>query len=104
VSDIVTALTGIFDQLNPFNIGNLVVFFAWIVVFAFTTVAVWRADNRWVRLLCYLINQVFSVGIVLSWTLTTLLAYTYWQYSLGVFAVTALVALWLFRRRPRAEI
>ena len=41
MSDIVTALTGIFDQLNPFNIGNLVVFFAWIVVFAFTTVAVW---------------------------------------------------------------
>ncbi|MDJ0950549.1 MAG: hypothetical protein QNJ94_16680 [Alphaproteobacteria bacterium] len=99
----VSAVTGVFDQLNPFNLANLILFFAWLALFTFTTVAVWRSNSAWLRLLSFLVNQVFSVGIVLSWTLTSLLAYTYWQHSLAVVAATGMVALWLFRRRPAEQ-
>ena len=94
--------TGIFDQLNPFNPGNLILYFTWLVVFTFTGMAVWRSGRPWVRLLCYVVNQLFSIGFLLSWTLTGLLAYTYWQESIAVFVATAAGALYLFRGR-RAE-
>lgn len=97
-------MRGVFDQLNPFNTANLVLYFTWLVVFSFTMVAVWRSDSRLLRFLCFIINQLFSVGVVLSWTLTSLLAYTYWRESLAAFAATIVLTGWLFRRRrPRAE-
>jgi presenilin-like A22 family membrane protease len=107
VNGFVNALTGIFDQLNPFNVGNLVIYFAWLVVFTFTTIAIWRADRAWIRLFCYAVNQVFSIGIVLSWTLTSLLAYTYWKASIGAVVASAVVAFFVFadrgRRRPEED-
>lgn len=99
--DFVNAVTGIFDQLNPFNVGNLIIYFLWLVVFTFTIVAIWRAPRGWIRLLSYVVNQAFSVGIILSWTLTSLLAYTYWQYSLATVAATFVVA-WLVVGRSAA--
>lgn len=98
--DFVNAVTGIFDQLNPFNTGNLIIYFLWLVVFTFTVIAIWRAPRGWIRLLCYVVNQAFSVGIILSWTLTSLLAYTYWQYSLATVAATLVVAWLVVGRSP----
>jgi hypothetical protein len=103
VNSFVNALTGIFDQLNPFNLGNLVIYFAWLVVFTFTTIAIWRADRAWIRLLCYAVNQVFSIGIVLSWTLTSLLAYTFWKASIGAVVASAVVAFFVFSDRGRRQ-
>lgn len=98
----VGTITGVFDQLNPFNAGNLILFFGWLAVFTFTTVAVWRCQVAWFRFVCFVVNQIFSVGILLSWTLTALLAFTYWRESLLVLAGTGIGSLWLFRRRqPR---
>ena len=96
VNSFVNAMTGIFAQLNPCNPGNLIIYFAWLVVFTFTTIAIWRAERAWIRLFCYLVNQVFSIGIVLSWTLTGLLAYTYWKASIAAVVVTLVVALFIF--------
>jgi hypothetical protein len=93
--------TGILDQLNPFNPGNLILYFGWLIVFTFTGMAVWRCGRPWVRLVCYCVNQLVSVGFLLSWTLTGLLAYTYWQESIAVFAATATGSLYLFRNRKR---
>lgn len=99
---VVADITSVFDQLNPFNAGNLILFFGWLAVFTFTTVAVWRCPLPWFRFLCFVVNQVFSIGILLSWTLTVLLAVTYWRESLLVLAVTGMGSFWLFRRRHRA--
>ena len=82
MSDIERAFTGFFDQLNPF-----------------TLVAVWRSHRSWVRLICFVINQVFSIGVLISWTLTLLLAYTYWLPSAFVFLGTGGTTFYLFRRR-----
>ena len=103
MSQFVAVATGVFDQLNPFNAGNLIIYFAWLALFTFTAVAVWRSDSRWLRLLCFVVNQVFSVGIILSWTLTSLLAYTYWQQSLTVVVATLVVAIWVLRTRGPAK-
>ena len=99
MQDFVGAATGVFDQLNPFNTGNLILYFGWIVIYTFTWMAIWRSRTPWFRFLSFVVNQVFSVGIVLSWTLTGLLAYTYWKQSLAVFIVTAAVGFYMFRRR-----
>lgn len=103
MSQFAAVATGLFDQLNPFNTGNLVIYFGWLALFTFTAVAVWRSDSRWLRLVCFVVNQVFSVGIILSWTLTSLLAYTYWQHSLAVVAATMAVAVWALRTRSPAK-
>ncbi|WP_119458747.1 hypothetical protein [Rhodospirillaceae bacterium SYSU D60014] len=95
------AATGVLDQLNPFSLGNLILYFAWLIIFTFTGIAVWRSGIPWLRLICFLVNQVVSVGVLLSWTLTGLLAYTYWWESVSVFAATAAGSLYLFRTRKR---
>ena len=95
--DIVKAITGVFDNLNPFNIGNLIIYFSWIVVYTFTLTAIWRSHRGFVRLLCFIANQVFSIGIILSWSLTVILAYTYWIASLGTIAATLIISWYLFR-------
>jgi len=62
---------------------------------------VWRCPLPWFRILCLVVNQVFSIGILLSWRLAALLAVTYWRESLLVLAVTGIGSFWLFRRRRR---
>jgi hypothetical protein len=89
----------IVDPLNPFNRGNIVLFFTWIVTYTFTGVAVWRSERSWFRFLCFLVNQLFSIGILISWSLTLILGYAYWREALATFAVTAAISLFLFRRR-----
>ncbi len=87
------------DSLNPFNRGNILLYFTWILVYTFTWVAVWRSGRSWFRFVCFVINQIFSIGILISWSLTVILAYAYWQASLALFVVTATISLFLFRRR-----
>jgi len=103
MNEIVAGIKGLFDNLNPFNTGNLVIYFAWLVVYMFTLVAIWRSNSRIVRLGSFLVNQVFSIGVILSWTLTALLAYTYWIASLGTVAITLVLSWWLFRSPPEAD-
>jgi hypothetical protein len=95
-------VANVFDQLDPFNTGNQVLFYAWLGIFTFTTVAVWRCPFGWLRFICFIVNQLFSIGILISWSLTVLLAVTYWRESLVVLGTTAVVSFLLFRRRrPR---
>jgi len=49
------------------------------------------------QLVCFVVNQIFSIGSILSWTLTVILAYTYWIFSLGAIGVT-LLATWCLDR------
>ncbi len=48
----VGTITGVFDQLNPFNTGNLILFFGWLVVFTFTSVAKNRGRSGMGSWLC----------------------------------------------------
>jgi hypothetical protein len=99
MNGIVNSIKGVFDNLNPFNIGNLVIYFSWLVVYVFTLVAIWRSNSRVIRLISFLVNQLFSIGVILSWTLTALLAYTYWIASLGTIVITLILSWWAFRSK-----
>ncbi len=99
----VNTIAGVFDQLDPFNIGNLILYFAWVAIFSFTIVGLWRSHRRWVRLLCYMVNQVCSIGILVSLTITVLLAYTYWWQSLTAAAVSIALAWRCFSGEPPAH-
>ena len=103
MNEIVSSIKGLFDNLNPFNTGNLVIYFSWLVVYVFTLVAIWRSNSRIVRLTCFLLNQIFSIGVILSWTLTALLAYTYWIASLGAIVITLVCSWWMFRTKPKED-
>jgi hypothetical protein len=99
MNDIERAFTGFFDQLNPFSLGNLVYYFTWLIIYSFTLVAVWRSHRGWLRFICFVVNQVFSIGVLISWTLTLLLAYTYWLPSALVFLGVGGATFYLFGRR-----
>lgn len=99
MNDIERAFTSFFDQLNPFSLGNLVFYFVWLTIYSFTLVAVWRSHLAWVRLVCFVVNQVLSVGVLISWSLALLLAYTYWLPSALDFLGIAGTTFYLLRRR-----
>ena len=101
MSDAISAIRGVFDTINPFSLNNIVIYFVWLVVYTLTVMAIWRSDRRWVRLVCLILNQFFSIGIVVSYTVTLVLAVTYWKASLAVFLVTAVLGWWMFRERRR---
>jgi hypothetical protein len=100
MNDIGRAFTGFFDQLNPFSLGNLVFYFVWLTVYSFTLVAVWRSHRAWVRFICFVVNQALSIGVLISLTLTALLAYTYWLPSALVFLGVGGTTFCMLRRRP----
>ena len=95
--DLLRGIQDVFDQLNPFSLANRVAYFAWLALYSLTLVVVWRARRSWVRLLCFVLNQALSVGVVISWSLTVLLAYTYWLPSAVLFVTVTGGALYLFR-------
>lgn len=103
MNEVVSSIKGVFDNLNPFNTGNIVIYFSWLVVYVFTLVAIWRSNSRIIRLVSFLINQIFSIGVILSWTLTGLLAYTYWIASLGTVVITLILSWWAFRKKPEED-
>jgi hypothetical protein len=92
-------LREIAEQLNPYNTGNQVLYYGWLIVYTFTWVAIWRSTRPWLRFLCFLVNQLFSVGILLSTVLTVAFIISFWKESLAVFVATAALSLLLFRRR-----
>ncbi|MFQ5955541.1 MAG: hypothetical protein ACE5JZ_10795 [Kiloniellales bacterium] len=96
MSNVVSFFGNLLDQLNPFNTGNLVLYFSWVVVFSFTVIGLWLSQRRWVRLFCYLVNQLFSVGMVVSVTVTALLAYTFWWQSLIAASISVAIAWFIF--------
>ena len=99
MQDWIDQLHQIAEQLNPYNTGNQVLYYGWLVVYTFTWVAVWRSTRPWFRFLCFLVNQLFSVGILLSTILTIAFIISFWRESLAVFVATAAISLFLFRRR-----
>jgi hypothetical protein len=93
------AFTSVVDQLNPFSLGNLIFYFTWLVLYTFSLVAVWRSHRSWVRFVCLVLNQILSVGVLISYSLAFLLAYNYWLPTALIFLGVALVTFLLFRRR-----
>lgn len=95
---------GFIDQINPASRNNQVLFLIWLVITVFTGTALWRCSNRWIRLVCLLINQMFSMGILLSWAQIVVPAYILWKEALVAMVLTVAVAWFLFRkRRPKGE-
>lgn|SRR5690606_22527543 len=99
VRQVVDFFGGFFDQFNPYNSANLTVYFTWLVVYVATWIAVWRSPRSWLRFLCFIANQIFSIGIVISWSLAVIIAVRYWIPSLVVVLLTAGVTLYFFRTR-----
>jgi hypothetical protein len=100
-------LDRIIDQFNPLSPGNLVLYFVTVFVYSYTAVAVWLARRASWRFLCFIVNQVFSFGVFVSWTVAVVISVTYWQYAFAMagFGVTTAVLLWgvLRQRRRRLE-
>jgi hypothetical protein len=89
----------VLEQLNPYNTGNQILYYVWLVVYTFTWVAIWRSKRPWLRFLCFVVNQLFSVGILMSTIVTVAFIISFWIETLAVFIVTAAISLFLFRRR-----
>jgi hypothetical protein len=87
------------EQLNPYNTGNQILYYVWLVIYTFTCVAIWRSRRPWLRFLCFIVNQVFSVGMLMSTVLTVAFIISFWIETLAVFIATAAISLFLFRRR-----
>lgn len=102
MNDALAALRGVADQLNPLSAPNLIIFFTWLVVYLFTAMAIWRSNRRWVRLVCFVFNQLFSVGFLISVKDVVVPAVALWVESLCVALGTIVLTAWLFRTRKAA--
>ncbi len=93
-------LDRLIDQLNPLSSGNLLLYFVTVFVYSYTSVAVWLARRSSWRFLCFIINQIFSFGVFVSWTVAVVISITYWRYALAMaaFGVFTAVILWLLLR------
>ena len=92
-------LAAMVSRFNPADPVNLTLFFTWLVLFVFTFTGVWRARWRWVRLICYLVNQAVSFVMLQAGLLTIAIVYGRWREAAVVAAVTFICACWLFRER-----
>jgi hypothetical protein len=99
LQEIYDSISVVLEQLNPYNTGNQILYYVWLVVYTFTWVAIWRSARPWLRFLCFVVNQIFSVGILMSAFLTVAFIISFWIETLAVFAATAAISLFLFRRR-----
>ena len=99
MSDLWNAVQGVFDQLNPMSTPNLIIFFTWLIIYLFTAMAIWRSERRWVRFVCFLTNQIFSMGFLISVKDVVVPALTLWVESLCVALATIVLSAWLFRSR-----
>jgi hypothetical protein len=79
---LISQIQSLYDQLNPFSTGNIILYYAWLMIYSATLVATWRAHRSATRLLAFLLNQVMQIGVFLSWSLTIVLAATFWLPSL----------------------
>jgi hypothetical protein len=102
VREVAEFFGGFFNQFNPYNSANLTAYFGWLVIYVLTWIAVWRSSRAWVRFISFLANQIFSIGVVISWSLVVLIAVRFWVPSLIVALLTAGATLFLFRKRDRA--
>lgn len=80
------------DQLNPLNSGNVALYFATLFVYVFTAVSLWLSNSWAWRLACFILNQLFSVGVVISWTLVLIITYQYWPFAIAMVAAALAAA------------
>ncbi len=93
-------VNAVISRFNPADPVNLTLFFTWLVLFVFTFTGVWRARWRWVRLICYLINQAVSFVMLQAGILTIAIFFGKWREAAVVAAITFALSWWLFRDRP----
>lgn len=104
MDSIFSGFGGFIDQINPASRNNQILFLVWLIITVFTGTALWRCGNRWIRLVCLLINQIFSMGILLSWAQIIVPAYILWREALVVMVLTVAITWFLFRkRRPKSK-
>ena len=87
------------SRFDPNDPVNLTLFFGWIFVFTVTFAGIWRAGRRWVRLLCYIVNQVVSFGMLQAGALTFAILLGYWRETIAAAGLTLLASCWLFGER-----
>jgi hypothetical protein len=92
-------LQRIYDEINPFSTGNLVLYYVWLVTYSATLIAAWRAPGVKTRFVCFVVNQALQIGVFMSWSLTVLLAVTHWLPTLLTFLAVVAVTLYLLRGR-----
>jgi len=63
--------------------------------YSLIAICVWQTCHIWVRFLCFLLLQILWAGVVISWSLTVLLAYTARRPSTVIFVTIAGAALYL---------
>jgi hypothetical protein len=101
-------LDRLIDQLNPLSSGNLLLYFVTVFVYSYTSIAVWLARRASWRFLCFIINQIFSFGVFVSWTVAVVISVTYWRYAIGMAAFGVLTAIFLWaalrNRHRRREL
>ena len=96
---VLSQFQSLYDELNPFSTGNLVLYYAWLMIYSATLIASWRAPSAGARLLAFILNQVMQVGVFLSWSLTVILAATFWVPSLLLSIAVAATTFYVLRER-----
>lgn len=102
LQEVLGSFRAMVDQLNPLSKGNVTLYFVWLTLYIVTATAVWRAERRWLRGICFLLNQVFSVGVLISLLNVVVPAIFFWAESLAAAAAAFVGTAFLCRKRKKA--
>ncbi len=104
MQDLIDALRGIVDQFNPLSTQNLIIYFVWLFLYLITAMAIWRSSRRWIRLLAFVVNQVVSIGVLVSLINIIVPAVVLWKESIALAVVTIGLGWLVFRKRKAKEL
>jgi hypothetical protein len=99
MESLLASIQRIYDEVNPFSTGNLILYYTWLVIYSATLIAAWRAHGVKTRFVCFVVNQALQIGVFMSWSLTVLLAVTYWLPTLLTFLAVIAITFYLLRAR-----
>lgn len=80
-------LARLIDSSDPFSSGNVTLYFVTVFVYVYSAVSIWLSQNWAWRLICFILNQFFTVGAVVTWPLVLTISARYWLYALAMVAI-----------------
>ena len=100
MTSITSFVDGLYAVVNPWSPQQLFLFYLWLFLFTGSSVALIVSERRLTRLFAWVVNSLFSFGMLQAGIVSVAIAATHWQVALAVAALTACGSF--YACRPRA--
>lgn len=99
MTSITSFIDGLFAVVNPWSPQQVFLFFLWLFLFTASSVALIMSQRRVTRFCAWMVNSLFSFGMLQAGIVSVAIAATHWQVALAVAGLTAGASVYACRRR-----